>query len=275
MAPPRDNDEARKLILAIGLEGTSIILIDNVSGSFGSEVLAAATTTDTWTGRLLGFSKTATVPLRAIWMITGNNVTFRGDLGRRVVACDIDPRCEHPEDRTQFQHPNLRDFVLAERPRLVANALTVLRAFHVAGRPSHGQAPKGSFEGWDSLIRGALIWVGAEDPLATRDRIREEADADLDALRQVMGEWLQTFPEPVTAAEAVDRANGAGKTELQAALAGLAGCPTAKLDSRKLGYALRRCRERRVAGRWFEVDGTNRTGVKRWRVATDQGVGRG
>ena len=40
---------------------------------------------------------------------------------------------------------------------------------------------------WDALIRGALIWGGAGDPLAGCDRIREEADTDLDALRQALG----------------------------------------------------------------------------------------
>jgi hypothetical protein len=271
MAPPRDSDEARKLVLAIGIEGTRVILIDNVSGSFGSEVLAAATTADTWSGRVLGVSKTATVPLRAVWMLTGNNVSFRGDLGRRVVPCDIDPRCDHPEDRTGFRHPDLRAYVSRERPRFVTAALTALRAYHVAGRPPHGKPPKGSFESWDDLIRGTLVWLGAGDPLGGCDRIREEADTDLDAIRQALGAWEAAFDgESVTAAEAIQRASEKGYEDLGAAIGGLTGCAVSRLDPRRLGYALRRVRGRRVAGRFFETGQPTRTGAKRWRVASEE-----
>ena len=76
MSPPRDSEESRKRILAIGLEGSSVVLIDNVEGSIGSETMAAALTCETWTDRVLGISKNATVPMRAVWICTGNNVGF-------------------------------------------------------------------------------------------------------------------------------------------------------------------------------------------------------
>ena len=41
------------------------------------------------------------------------------------------------------------------RTGIVAAILTILRAYHVAGRPKHTHPPMGSFEGWDALIRGA------------------------------------------------------------------------------------------------------------------------
>ena len=271
--PSRDNDEARKLVLAIGIEGTRVILIDNVNGSFGSEVLAAATTADTWTGRILGVSKTVTVPLQAVWMLTGNNVSFRGDLGRRVVPCDIDPKRDHPEDRTDFRHPDLRAYISRERSRFVAAALTALRAYYVAGQPPHDKPPKGSFESWDSVVRGTLIWLGAGDPLGGCDRIREDADTDLDALRQALGAWQTAFDgAPATAAEAIRRATEGGYRDLAAAIANLAGCAVSRLDTRKLGYALRRVRGRRVAGRFFEAGQPIRTGAKRWRVASGEGA---
>ena len=206
MAAPKDDDESRKRILAIGLEGVQVVLIDNVEKPLGSASLAAALTAEIWSDRLLGLSKTITVPLRAVWMCTGNNLTFKGDLGRRVVPCDLDAQREHPEDRTGFKQPELRKYVLRERPRLVTAGLTILRAFPEAGRPKHGKPLKGSFEDWDRLIRAALIWVADEDPLAGCERIRANDDADLQALRQCLTVWSQSFGrEALTAAQVVKR----------------------------------------------------------------------
>ena len=202
-----------------------------------------------------------------MWITTGNNTTFRGDLGRRVVPCDIDPKAEHPEDRTGFKHPDLLDYVQQERPRLVAVALAVLRAYHVAGRPPHGKPRKGSFEAWDDLVRGALIWVGAGDPLAGCERIRAEGDADLDALREALAAWNEAFgASSVTGAEAVER--GRSNAELAAALSGLAGCTTGQLDPRRLGYALRRHAGRLADGMRFEREGRT-CGATRWRIGQE------
>src|SRR5205814_1600925 len=133
--------------------------------------------------RLLGFNKDVTAPLRPVWLFNGNNTSFTGDFARRVVQCRMDSRCEDPSKRFGFRHDPLLDHVRREQPRLAAAGLTILRAYVVAGRPTHGKPKKGSFEGWDDLIRGALLWIGAADPLAGDDEVRVEADADLEALR--------------------------------------------------------------------------------------------
>jgi putative DNA primase/helicase len=201
-------------------------------------------------------------------MLTGNNVSFKGDLGRRVIPCDLDPGVEHPEDREGFIHGDLLSYIATARPRLVAAGLTVLRAYHVAGRPAHARPPKGSFEGWDALVRGSLLWLGAEDPLGAMSRIREEGDADLDALRQALGAWRRAFGEDaLTAIEVLEKA--ASSSELGAPLAALAGGSVSQLDAKRLGYALRKVKGRLVAGLKFESGAPTRTGAKRWQVVGD------
>jgi hypothetical protein len=278
MAPPRDDTEARKLILTLGMEGAPVILVDNVSVSFGSEAIAGAITGDTYRDRLLGINKTATVLLKSLWILTGNNVSLKEDLARRAIICELDPKMEHPEDRTGFLHPDLLSWIATNRAQLVVAALTILRAYHIAGRPDHGRPRKGSFEGWDALIRGTLLWLSHIDPLQTAERLREEGDADLDPLRQAMAAWEAEFgSEPLTAAEAVDRAwdkarpggeGRAGSSSTLAALAALAGCPESRLDSLRLGRGLGRVAGRRVDGRQFisEKDAHNKT--KRWRLVS-------
>ena len=51
----------------------------------------------------------------------------------------------------------------------------------------------GSFESWDKLVRGALIWVGESDPLAGRERIRQDSDPERDALRRLLVTWQEVY----------------------------------------------------------------------------------
>ncbi len=272
MSAPETDEEMRKRILSLGLDGSPAILVDNVDGLFGSSSIAASLTCDEFKDRQLGHNRTLTVPMRGIWLITGNNVAFKGDLGRRVVPADLAPKMEHPEDRVGFIHSPLLPYVHERRAVLVTAGLTILRAFHVAGRPGHGLPAKGSFENWDRLVRAAVLWVAGIDPLATCERIREQGDADLEVLRTAMGTWHEEVgPEARTAVQVCELARG--KPELAAALAGLCGCDVVRLDARRLGYALRRVRGRVVGGRSFDRGGEDRTAGVRWGLASEEPCG--
>ena len=102
------------------------------------------------------------LPATALVLASGNNLTFAGDVARRVVVCRLDAQMERPDARA-FNF-DVHDEVLVHRPALVVAGLTILRAYVVAGRPEK-LTPMGSFTDWD-LIRGALVWLGMTDPSA-------------------------------------------------------------------------------------------------------------
>jgi hypothetical protein len=262
MAPTDDDEETRKRLFAVATESPSIVVIDNVEGSFGSPALAMALTAGEVRERVLGSSKMATASLRPVWAITGNNVQLKGDLGRRVVPIDLDPGVEHPEDRT-FERPDILAHVRANRPLLVTSALTILRAYTVAGRPAHGLPQKGSFEQWDRLVRGAIIWAGGADPLGGIQRIRDQSDADIDQLRALLVAWHDMFGgTSVSVADAIKRAGDSG--DLREALA--AYCRSGKPDARALGYVFRKVRGRVVANLTFRRQSADRDGTAKWTV---------
>jgi putative DNA primase/helicase len=91
------------------------------------------------------------------------------------------------------------------RAELVAAALTILKAYCVAGMP--GRPPQlQSFEDWSDTVRGALLWIGLEDPAATQDRLREN-DPKLTTLIRVTTVWRKAFgAAATTVAEAVEKA---------------------------------------------------------------------
>jgi putative DNA primase/helicase len=272
MSPPRDSEESRKRILAIALEGSPIVLIDNVEGSIGSETMAAALTSESWTDRVLGISKNVTVPLRAVWICTGNNVGFRGDLGRRVLVSDLDPGVENPEDRTGFMFEDLKDHVLRNRARYAHAALSILRGYVAAGRPRHGKPEKGSYELWDRLIRGAVVWAAKEDPIATTERVRREADLDVQALRQALFAWHAVFGSaPTTTAMAAEKART--DDDLRAGLLAMGGGDGDRIDTRKLGGAISKRAGRVVGGLRFIRIHENRNGLVLWSVQSAGSAG--
>ncbi len=208
-----ETEELRKRITSLAVGGAPLVLLDNLSGSIGADGLAAALTKTEWEDRVLGSTQMVRVPLRTVWFATGNNLGFRRTLGRRVVPIDLDARIEQPEDRTGFKHRDLLAYVRVQRPRLVAAALTILRAFHLAGRPTHGKSRMGSFEAWDDLVRSAVVWCGLDDPAGTegeegRGRIRSQADDDVEQLAALLGALHRVFPHavPFSSAQVIAKA---------------------------------------------------------------------
>src|SRR5262249_58713509 len=116
------------------------VLFDNLEGRFGNAVPDAALTGTAWKDRILGAHRMAEAPLYMTWYATGNNVAVAADTARRVCHCRLESPEEWPEERSAFRHPDLLAWVGENRGRLLAAALTVLRAYCVAGRP-HRELP--------------------------------------------------------------------------------------------------------------------------------------
>lgn len=266
MPPTESDDEERKRLLALAMEAPSLVTYDNVAGAFGCPALAMAITAGVVTDRYLGKSLKVTATMRPVWALTGQNVQYKCDLGRRVVPINLDPMMEHPEDRDGFTHPNLKAYVLDERPRLVVAALTILRAFSVAGRPAHGKSAKGSFEEWDALVRGAIIWCGGADPLGGVARLRAESDSDRDQLRELIGSWTQVFQDqPVTVAKLIESSNPALRSALDAFVDDGTG-KNKVATTKSLGYALKKIKGRVVGGYQIVVVGETANKTKIWKV---------
>lgn len=177
-----DDNEMRKRITAVILEGDRFVLFDNIASTLGGASLDAVLTSTTWKDRILGVSRTTgAMEIVAQWFATGNNTVLRGDTGRRTLYVRLDSPEEHPEDRRGFKYPNLVEHVETHRGELIAACLTILRAYFVAGSPRADIAAWGSFEGWD-LLRHVMIWMGQPDPKATQAKTRSKYDEDASAL---------------------------------------------------------------------------------------------
>lgn len=267
-AYPEADDELRKGITATLLAGERLMLLDNVARTLGGPALDALLTASTWNERILGLSKlTGRLAATTIWLASGNNLVFGADTARRALVCRLESREENPEERTGFRHADLLGWTKANRGRLAVAAVTILRAYHVAGRPSMGLTEWGSFEGWSRLIRHAIVWCGMPDPGATRQEVREQSDREAGLLRQLLAAWP---PTPCTVREAVEIASRGENKRLQDAFAEMA-TPGKPLSVKSVGMKLHHLRGRVCGGRWFECnrDASNTT---TWTVAGTTGT---
>lgn len=256
----RDEEEERKQLLALALEGDPVVCIDNCAYPLGSPGLDLVLTAGLAKGRVLGKTQTTTVALAALFFATGNNLQYRGDLARRVVPIRLDPQMEKPEERAGFRHPNLLPWVAQERPRLLVAALTVLRAYVVAGCPPPGLTPYGSFEAWSDTVRSALVWAGAPDPTHGRSGLETDADPQYEALGQLLTAWeacYQQRPQMLTQAvqDAIwltqEKATPLGPWQaLREALGALdPRYDGQRLNTRAIGHALKALTGRIVEGK--------------------------
>jgi hypothetical protein len=274
----RDEDaEVRKTITAIVLAGERHVLWDNIGPdqTLGCPSFDAALAGTSWQDRILGVSQmTAVLPLTTVHLASGNNVALGGDTERRTVLCRLESRLESPEERSGFKIPNLVAHIKDERAKLVVAALTILRAFTLAGRPQAKLAPVGSFESWNDVARNCVFWVTGADPCQGKAELRK-ANIKKNYLPALLEAWQLLdggTTDGVTAADAIravkkDALLSPEKQKL-IPLRALMECWSPKGDvgtPAELGYRLRECRGRVVGGKRLESK-ENRNGVAAWFV---------
>jgi hypothetical protein len=257
MAPVDDDDEWNKRILALAIAGDSLILIDNIAGTLGAPALDAALTGTTFSGRVLGQTRTVTAPLAATWYATGNNVVLSGRPRAPLRHIRLESPEELPERRTRFTTPT-SSRGCAEQPRPARSRRPdVLRGYSAAGRPDMHLPPWGSFEGWSKLVRAALVWAGEADPGETRAELQTAADRDAVTLGYLIAGWEEVQKDftanRCTVSQVLSHmalpVNAARFEKLRAALAELVPSDPGKpISPHRIGKLLQKFKGRVVGG---------------------------
>ncbi|GGM02503.1 DNA-primase RepB domain-containing protein [Deinococcus aerophilus] len=263
MVQTKDGDEFEKRVTSMLLESAPVVLLDNVIALKG-EALAAALTSSIWRGRRLGRSEMLTLPNGALWLATGNNVILDDDMPRRIIPIRLDPGVERPEERTGFTHPDLRGWIKANRPALVAACLSLIEAWKAAGRPE-GSARLGSFEKWTATIGGILDVAGVPGFLTGREELYETANA-------APQEWVALL----AALHNVHGSQSIGAKDVLAAMRALDLCSdywegrqnTSAL--KRVGRAVTQQRDRVFGGYRLRLAGKTATGNAAYRIEPSQ-----
>jgi len=155
---PRDADELRKSITAALMDTTApVITFDNLTGVVRSSVLESLLTAKTWTDRWLGQNRSVTATNDRLWLATGNNAQFGGDLARRIASVALDPPEADHHLRVDFKI-NLDTWWHEHRGELLAAILTIARGWVNAGRPAK-DIRSDDYARWVKCLRGLMEWA--------------------------------------------------------------------------------------------------------------------
>jgi len=241
------DDELRKVLCSVALNGQPYLVFDNVKGKFGGPVIEAALTTGRVNDRLLGGNDVVDLPLQVTWALTCNGVIFTRDMMRRVTPIQLETDNPTPQLRDDFKYPNLLHHVRQHRASLLMAALSII-ANHLKDPREHGQKPMGSFEEWDRIIRGAIIAAGLPDPCGNTLELAE-ADTDVEpTIKRLHDGWI--FSEPTTVKNAIPLIES-DKKRFAILLDLLEKRPLDQSPQRYLGGLLRNARGLVVDGKTF------------------------
>ena len=253
-----DEEEWRRRITACLKGATPAILIANVTKPLDSGVLSHALTTRTWSDRLLGKNEIIKLPVRVIWATTANNPEVSSEIARRSIRIRIDPQCDRPWERTDFKHPDLRQWADDHRGELIWAGLVLIQAWVAAGKPFWRKKSLGSFEHWTAVMGGILDVAGVKGFLDNLHEFYESAVSVSAIIWRIFVEmwWEQHGSEDVPTADLVSLALESGVE-----LTGVAE----KVQKVSLGMKLGRKRDS-VLGDFRIVQVEKRRGSAIWRL---------
>jgi hypothetical protein len=205
---PRDDDEWRKQITTALLSGSMVVIIDNVTRRLDSADLAKVLTETSHADRAMRTHTKLSLPVKAVFFATGNNLQVGGDMPRRCYWVRLDAKTSRPFERTGFQIEDLKDWAKINRGKLLAALLTLARAWYAAGRPAPRTPRLGSYEAWCTTVGGILQYAGINGFLGNAAELYAEADVESiqwEAFLELLDEVF--YGDPFTVAEIVSKLN--------------------------------------------------------------------
>jgi putative DNA primase/helicase len=261
IAQGRTEEEMEKRLGTALIAGDNIITIDNCNSELQGVLLNQALTQTLLNVRLLGKSQHVDVPNASCFFATGNNLVIAEDLTRRTLLCQLDAGVERPELR-KFKR-DVVEVANAERGKLVAAVLTILRAWQVAKQTINVE-PLGSYKEWSFRVRSPLLWLDHEDPCASIKDVREN-DPYRMLLNAVLMQWKQKLGtlSRYTVQQVIERA--IGDQDFFAALAAIALSSSGGLSNDRLGRWLHK-NKNKIVGKLKVTKAGISQGTSLWQV---------
>jgi hypothetical protein len=163
------NEEMKKELDSAAQEFVPYLFFDDQSGKLKSNLMNGWLTSSRWSGRILGTKERFYVTLRAVTLVTGNQLTYSDDIARRSSIIELfqpvqwDQRVLPPDaiDITEewLADPKNRSRILAALYALVKKADACEKT-----NPAKLARKLPSFEGWSRVIPPIVFHAGFGDP---------------------------------------------------------------------------------------------------------------
>lgn len=181
---------------------------------------------------------------------------------RRCLTINLDPACETPACKV-YKNPRVLSDLYRKREKYVSAALTIIRAWIVAGQPETECRPVATYDEWSALCRQPLLWLGFTDPTESLFTAMND-DPDRDTLGRLLHAWRDCFGNGHKMIRDAVKAAEYNNEELREVLQDIAG-ERDKINRRILGHWVKRHANRIVDGLRFIPTGGSRSAAA-WRV---------
>ena len=253
ISPPfiGDESEIRKVLTSIALSGDTCLLLDNLEGYLHSPTLQSFLTGSRWNDRLLTTNKMLKgVPTRIFVGMTASNISFSGDLQRRVLVWRIDPAMERSAGRVFDWCP--KETGLSMRSEIITAVLRLTLAAKRAALPPVTES-LGSFTSWERIVRTTLRYIERLTDGQFSDPVPRTLDAtaandDTRSLHHLHLALLDAFGwERFTAQDLLKVGLYDDRSDIADAIAGATG-RSERMSSKSIGRYMRRFVDRPVWG---------------------------
>lgn len=192
---PKNEEERRKAITTALKSGVRFICWDNIAGDLSSPSIASVTTEPVWTDRILNQSAEVSLPVRCSFMLVGIRPLLSDELRRRMSLIEMKPQTAKPEDRDNFRHEDLMQYVKEHRGDFIWAALVLAKNWIQRGCPAPVHAPViGSYQAYRYVVGGIIEaaapnWTTWQSNRAALDEIA--SDGEEEEIENLLSAWWQ------------------------------------------------------------------------------------
>ena len=185
--------EFEKRVAATCRIASGVVLLDNLSGTMSSAMLAELLTADdSFTARDLGTSRNLSFnPRNFVIMGTANNVTMTAELVNRTLPIRLNAGVERPDQRADFRHPDVKDYLVDHLSKLRNAALSLVHHWLEKERPAATDLPQAlrRYPAWQRQTSAILESAGLTDFAANAAEFEERAVTDAEAAQHPFVQW--------------------------------------------------------------------------------------
>lgn len=189
----KQEEEWRKSITTALSEGRPYVFLDNLTKRIANGALAAALTSTEWEDRKLQETRSVNVPIRCVWVATGNNVELGRDFVRRALWIRLDPGQEYPEEHDGYKHADILGHIKQNRRKHVGLLCRIIQGWLDKGRPKFSGKGLGSYEEHNAIIGGILESCGVPGFLTNIELLREATDYEHAIWIAFVQRWYESY----------------------------------------------------------------------------------
>jgi len=191
------SDELRKKIATAMLNGKKRMHFSNNKGHLNNAVLESVTTNKKFTDRMLGKNSEISFDNEMDFSFSGNlGMTMTPDLANRTIFIKLFLEIEDANKR-KFSKPNLHNWVLENRNKILSALYSLVRNWFDKGNPS-GSVPFASFPEWARVCGGIMEVAGYGNPCKkVDDKSGISIDSETDEMKELFEKCYEACPDVI------------------------------------------------------------------------------